>query len=82
MTSKITPNAKPALKEKFLIPLAYVTLYIVWGSTYFFIKMAVESIPPFYVVSGRFILGGPLLLLSSAIGGQIERRPTWKEIGA
>ena len=81
MTSKLTPTPKP-VQERILVPLAYLTLYIVWGSTYFFIKMAVESIPPFYVISGRFILGGPLLLLLSALGGQLTRRPTWKEIGA
>ena len=78
----MTSTDKPPLKERILVPLAYLTLYIVWGATYFFIKMAVESIPPLYVVSGRFIIGGPLLLAVSTIGKKIARRPTWKEIGA
>jgi drug/metabolite transporter (DMT)-like permease len=42
--------------------LCYLTLYVVWGSTYFFIKMAVTTIPPTYVLAGRFAIGGPLLL--------------------
>lgn len=78
----MTSTDKPPLKERILVPLAYLTLYIVWGATYFFIKMAVESIPPLYVISGRFIIGGPLLLAVSAIGKKIARRPTWREIGA
>jgi drug/metabolite transporter (DMT)-like permease len=41
---------------------AYLTVYIVWGSTYFFIKMALESFPPYPIVGLRFTLGGILLL--------------------
>lgn len=83
MTNENTSmTSKTPLRERILIPLAYATLYIVWGSTYFFIKMAVETIPPLYVISGRFVLGGPLLLLSCAVAGQMTRRPTWREMGA
>jgi drug/metabolite transporter (DMT)-like permease len=82
MPEQITKNNSDTSKASILVPLAYLTLYIVWGSTYFFIKMAVSSIPPLYVISGRFVIGGPLLLLLTAVGGQIERRPTWKEVGA
>ena len=42
---------------------AYLTVYIVWGSTYFFIKMALESFPPYPIVGLRFTLGGTLLLI-------------------
>ena len=42
---------------------AYLTIYIVWGSTYFFIKMALESFPPYPIVGLRFTLGGTLLLV-------------------
>jgi drug/metabolite transporter (DMT)-like permease len=41
---------------------AYLTIYIVWGSAYFFIKMALESFPPYPIVGVRFTLGGILLL--------------------
>lgn len=40
------------------IILSYATLYIVWGSTYYFIKLAVTTIPPMYVVAFRFLFGG------------------------
>jgi drug/metabolite transporter (DMT)-like permease len=68
-------------KERILVPLAYLTLYVVWGSTYFFIKIAVETIPPVYVVGGRFFIGGPLLLGLAYVSRQIKRWPTWKETG-
>lgn len=42
--------------------LAYLTVYIVWGSTYYFIKLAVEELPPFWLVGLRFSIGGIILL--------------------
>jgi drug/metabolite transporter (DMT)-like permease len=42
----------------FKIIISYATLYIVWGSTYYFIKLAVTTIPPMYVVAFRFLVGG------------------------
>ncbi len=38
-------------------------VYIVWGSTYYFIKLSVATIPPMYVVGFRFLLGGIGLIL-------------------
>ena len=46
---------------------AYLTIYIVWGSTYFFIKMALESFAPYPIVGLRFTLGGTLLLVLGLI---------------
>ncbi len=43
------------------------TLYVVWGSTYIGIKIAVETMPPFLMASGRFFLAGLLLLGYSVI---------------
>ena len=46
---------------------AYLTIYIVWGSTFFFIKMALESFPPYPILGLRFTLGGMLLLVLGLI---------------
>lgn len=51
----------------FRILLAYATVYIVWGSTYYFIKVAVTTIDPLYVVGFRFFLGGIGLIIYSVI---------------
>ena len=44
------------------VPLAMLVLYIVWGSTYLGIRIALQSYPPFLLASVRFALAGSLLL--------------------
>ena len=50
-------------KDTLKTAAAYLTVYFVWGSTFFFIKMALESFPPYPIVGMRFTLGGMLLLV-------------------
>jgi drug/metabolite transporter (DMT)-like permease len=45
-------------------------IYVVWGSTYFGIAVAIESMPPFLMASGRFAIAGLLL-----IGWDLLRHP-------
>lgn len=59
--------------------LAYGVLYIVWGSTYFFIKASVATLHPGLVMGIRFFLGGALLLGLAASLGRIRRAPTAAE---
>ncbi len=44
------------------IVLAYLVVYIVWGSTFFFIEKALRSFSPFVLGSVRFIIAGSLLM--------------------
>ncbi|WP_160069547.1 EamA family transporter [Sphingobacterium bovisgrunnientis] len=41
---------------------AYAIVYIVWGSTFFFIEEALRSFPPFVLGSIRFIIAGTFLM--------------------
>ena len=41
---------------------AILILYVVWGSTYLGIRVAVESIPPFVMAATRFALAGLVML--------------------
>lgn len=43
------------------VPLAMLALYIVWGSTYLAIRIALESYPPFLLAGLRFAVAGVLL---------------------
>ncbi|SFE66792.1 Permease of the drug/metabolite transporter (DMT) superfamily [Spirosoma endophyticum] len=45
-----------------LVILAFATVYIVWGSTYFFIQMAMSGFPPLLLGAIRFLVAGTLLL--------------------
>ncbi len=40
---------------------ALLTVYIVWGSTYFAIHIALTSFPPFLLMGTRFLMAGALL---------------------
>ncbi len=60
---------------------AYFSLYVVWGSTYLFIKWSVETIPPYFVVGFRFFTGGLILIFLGMLFGRFKRLPTFKETG-
>ncbi len=44
-----------------MVVLAFAIVYIVWGSTYFFIQIAVKDFPPFILGALRFIIAGILM---------------------
>ena len=54
-----------------------LVLYLVWGSTYLGIAVAVETIPPFLMAAARFLLAGLILLTwsSPAKAGRSSSRP-------
>lgn len=59
--------------------MCLLIVYIVWGTTYFAIKVAIVGFAPFFLVATRFIVAGALLL-----GWQLLRRkplPTAKQWG-
>jgi len=40
---------------------AFAAVYLIWGSTYLAIRLAIETLPPFTVAGVRFIIAGTLL---------------------
>jgi drug/metabolite transporter (DMT)-like permease len=55
-------SARTAPAPRSLVWLAILILYLVWGSTYLGIRIAVESIPPFTMASTRFLIAGVIML--------------------
>jgi drug/metabolite transporter (DMT)-like permease len=49
--------------SKALIIVAFIAIYIIWGSTYLFNKIAVTALPPFFLASIRFISAGLLIMI-------------------
>lgn len=43
--------------------VAYFLIYVVWGSTYYFIGVALKGLPPFLLGAFRFTLAGLILLV-------------------
>ena len=57
---------------------ALITLYIVWGSTYLGIKVAIETIPPFFQGALRFLISGLIILIWQKSSGQaMPTRKQW-----
>jgi drug/metabolite transporter (DMT)-like permease len=53
--------------------IALLVVYVVWGSTYFGIKIAVETIPPLLAAGSRFLVAGLLLAAVLAWRGRSLR---------
>ena len=74
MTANPQKSASPLL-----VILAFATVYMVWGSTYFFIRLAEQGgIPPFLLGAARFFTAGLLLILWCDIKG--EKIFVWQDI--
>ena len=48
-------------KASLLLP-ALLACYLVWGSTYLAIRLALVSFPPFFQMGTRFLVAGALLM--------------------
>jgi drug/metabolite transporter (DMT)-like permease len=46
-----------------VVLLAFLTVYIVWGSTYFFISKALHGFPPFILGGVRFVTAGLIMMI-------------------
>src|SRR5438045_8318676 len=59
--------------------LAFAALYLIWGSTSLFIRLAIDSIPPFLMAGSRYLSAGVLMYVMARARG--ARRPglvTWR----
>ena len=52
-----------APSSKILIILAFFSIYIIWGSTYLFNKIAVTELPALYLAAIRFCFAGLLIIV-------------------
>lgn len=52
----------PSTPSRPALILAFTAIYLVWGSTYLGIRVAVATMPPFLMAGARFTLAGVLLL--------------------
>lgn len=50
-------------KNRLCIFIAYFLIYVVWGSTYYFISVALKGLPPFLLGAFRFSAAGLILLV-------------------
>lgn len=71
------PSAASPLPSRSALILAFAAIYVIWGSTYLGIRIAVQTIPPFAMAGIRFIVAGALLFGYLKLRG--AAMPTWRQ---
>lgn len=61
MTNAATIDLPARAPPRFLVPIALLGVYLIWGSTYLAIRIALESFPPFLMAAIRFPIAGLLM---------------------
>ncbi len=75
------PTTGPRPASAVLIWTAILILYVVWGSTYLAIRVAVETFPPFVMGAIRFAAAGVVMLVAVVIARRgAVTRPSRREL--
>ncbi|HST06036.1 MAG TPA: drug/metabolite exporter YedA [Chloroflexia bacterium] len=75
-----TENTTAKPNNTVSVVLALLAVYIIWGSTYFAIRITLESFPPFLMAGIRFLLAGGILFTYLKVRG--APMPNLKQWGA
>jgi len=67
------------MRQQVKLIAAFATVYLVWGSTYLAIKLAVTTFPPFSMMGSRFLIAGAVLYL---IGRRSHQPLRWRDLVA
>jgi len=61
--------------------LAFFAIYVLWGSTYLAIRVAVESVPPLFAAGVRFMIAGAVLYPWARMRGELApTREQWRNL--
>src|SRR6266478_8027175 len=71
-------SGRPRL-NRFTVIFSFLSIYLIWGSTYLAIRYAVETIPPLYTAGLRHLVAGTILLVWCLAK---RLRPTWAQVRA
>jgi drug/metabolite transporter (DMT)-like permease len=66
---RVPDSPKTRQPSRVKIILAFAAVYILWGSTYLGIKIAIQTIPPFFMAGTRFLTAGLILYVFLRLGG-------------
>jgi len=59
---------------------ALLTVYVIWGSIYLGIRLAIASIPPFFMAGTRFLAaGGAMFLFALIRGAKLPSLTEWRD---
>jgi drug/metabolite transporter (DMT)-like permease len=78
MSAAVLAGPVPASRARIVAALAVV--YVIWGSTYLAIDLAIAAIPPMLLMAARFLLAGGLLYLwAIRRGDRANDRPSARQ---
>lgn len=59
----------PRNRQKLQVTAAFLAIYVLWGSTFLAIRIAVSTVPPLFAAGSRFVIAGAALYLWSRLSG-------------
>jgi drug/metabolite transporter (DMT)-like permease len=71
-------SERPRLNRAAIV-FSFLSIYLIWGSTYLAIRYAVETIPPLYTAGLRHLIAGTILL-AWCLAKRLQ--PTWAQVRA
>ena len=80
MATTTVSSVKQKIGFDLRVFLAFAAIYVLWGSTYLAIRIAVQQVPPLFAAGSRFFLAGTLLYAAMRFYGR--PRPSGKEWGS
>lgn len=69
-------SARTGSESTFAVAANLLIVYVVWGSTYLAIRVAVETLPPFLSAATRYLIAGALMLGFLWVRGRLSRSPS------
>lgn len=77
MPSPATRDSAPP--SRLLVIAAFAAIYIIWGSTYLAIRVAIDTIPPFLMAGARFLIAGAIMYgWARARGAERPAAASWR----
>jgi drug/metabolite transporter (DMT)-like permease len=80
---KTTKSASPfaiASPNPLLVLIALLTVYVIWGSTYLGIRLAIASIPPFFMAGTRYLAAGAaMFIFALSRGAKMPSPVEWRD---
>lgn len=69
-------------KNKWLVPVAFTNIYVIWGITFLAISFGLQGFPPFILSGFRFLVAGILMLAYlTAKGEKPNSAVNWRKNG-
>jgi len=56
--------------KRFRVMVSFGLVYVLWGSTYLAMRIAVRDLPPYVAGATRYLIAGPIMLLACALLGR------------